>query len=180
MAGRIEVGGAMAEETEQPDFENIEEVADAEQSADKKSKMRRMILLGGAFALVLGGGGTGAFFLMGGSPEQLGPDGEPQRSSYFYDLPEMTVNLSAADQRAQYLRINVALELRERSDVRVLEPIMPRVLDAFQVYLRELRSTDLEGSAGVHRLREELTRRVNIAIYPAEINGILFKEIIVQ
>lgn len=174
------MGGAMAEENEQPDFENIEEVSDAEQAADKKSKTRRMIMIGGALALVLGGGGTGAFFLMGGSPEPLGPDGEPQRTTHFYDLPEMTVNLSAADQRAQYLRINVALELRDRSDVRVLEPVMPRVLDAFQVYLRELRSTDLEGSAGVHRLKEELTRRVNIAIYPAEIDGILFKEIIVQ
>jgi flagellar FliL protein len=57
---------------------------------------------------------------------------------------------------------------------------MAKVVDAFQVYLRELRKSDLEGSAGVYRLKEELRRRVNIAIFPAQIDSILFKEILVQ
>ena len=42
-----------------------------------------------------------------------------------------------------------------------ITPIMPRVMDAFQTYLRELRPSDLDGSAGLYRLKEELTRRVN-------------------
>ena len=46
--------------------------------------------------------------------------------------------------------------------------------------MREMRQTDLEGSAGIYRLREELTRRVNVAIAPARINAVLFKEIVVQ
>ena len=54
------------------------------------------------------------------------------------------------------------------------------MVDAFQVYLRELRKSDLEGSAGIYRLKEELRRRVNLAIYPAKIDSILFKEILVQ
>jgi flagellar protein FliL len=58
--------------------------------------------------------------------------------------------------------------------------VLPRVLDAFQTYLREMRTTDLEGSAGLYRLRDELTRRVNVAIAPSRINAVLFKEIIVQ
>jgi flagellar FliL protein len=53
-------------------------------------------------------------------------------------------------------------------------------VDAFQVYLRELRKSDLEGSAGIYRLKEELQRRVNVAIYPAQVESILFKEILVQ
>jgi flagellar FliL protein len=57
---------------------------------------------------------------------------------------------------------------------------MARVLDAFQVYLRELRRSDLEGSAGIYRLREELQRRVNLAVYPASVENILFKEILIQ
>jgi flagellar FliL protein len=57
---------------------------------------------------------------------------------------------------------------------------MPRVMDAFQTYLRELRATDLDGSAGLYRLKEELTRRVNAAIAPSRINAVLFKEIVVQ
>jgi flagellar protein FliL len=57
---------------------------------------------------------------------------------------------------------------------------MPRVLDTFQVHLRELRAGDLEGSAGIFRLREELTRRVNHAIAPAKIRAVLFREVVVQ
>ncbi|MEO1199289.1 MAG: flagellar basal body-associated FliL family protein [Pseudomonadota bacterium] len=169
----------MAEE-DQPDFDNIEEMADAEKAAANKSKLRRMVMFGGGGLALLAAVGSGAMLFVGGTEPQVGPDGEQRRPAIFYDLPEMTINLSSADQRAQYLRINVSLELRDRSDTNLIEPVMPRVLDAFQVYLRELRSTDLEGSAGVHRLKEELTRRVNIAIYPAEINGVLFREILVQ
>jgi flagellar protein FliL len=43
-----------------------------------------------------------------------------------------------------------------------------------------LRPTDLDGSAGLYRLKEELTRRVNAAIAPSHINAVLFKEIVVQ
>jgi flagellar FliL protein len=48
------------------------------------------------------------------------------------------------------------------------------------VFVRELRASDLEGSAGVYRLREELVRRVNIAVYPAKVDAVLFKDIVIQ
>ena len=64
--------------------------------------------------------------------------------------------------------------------IEAVKPVMPRVVDAFQVHLRELRVTDLEGSAGLYRLRDELTKRVNLAVAPNKINAVLFKEIIVQ
>jgi flagellar FliL protein len=57
---------------------------------------------------------------------------------------------------------------------------MPRVEDSLQVYVRELRASDLEGSAGIYRLREELLRRVNYAVYPVKVDAVLFKEFIVQ
>lgn len=61
-----------------------------------------------------------------------------------------------------------------------VQPLLPRVEDAFQVFMRELRATDLEGSAGMYRLREELLRRVNVAVYPAKVDAVLFKEVVVQ
>jgi flagellar protein FliL len=57
---------------------------------------------------------------------------------------------------------------------------MPRITDVFRTYLRELRSADLNGSAGLFRLKEELTRRVNTAVSPSQVNAVLFKEIVVQ
>jgi flagellar FliL protein len=72
------------------------------------------------------------------------------------------------------------LELPDAKLVNEIQPLMPRVMDAFQTYLRELRPTDLDGSAGLYRLKEELTRRVNVAVAPNKITAVLFKEIIVQ
>jgi flagellar protein FliL len=58
--------------------------------------------------------------------------------------------------------------------------LMPVLLDTFQTYLRELRASDLNGSAGLYRLKEELTRRINAEIAPNRINAVLFKELVVQ
>ena len=57
---------------------------------------------------------------------------------------------------------------------------MPRVIDQFQTYLRELRVEDIRGSAGVMRLKEELLRRVNLAVAPTPVHDVLLKEMIVQ
>ena len=99
----------------------------------------------------------------------------------FLDLPDTLVNLAntGAD-RPQYLKVKIVLELPDAAMVQQVQPVMPRVMDSFQTYLRELRPTDLDGSAGLYRLKEELTRRVNYAIAPNRVNAVLFKEIVVQ
>ena len=99
---------------------------------------------------------------------------------HFLDLPVMTVNLNTGGGAPEFLRLSIALEVRDPAKIAMIEPRLPRVLDTFQVYLRELRRADLEGSAGVYRLKEELHRRINIAVYPAAIDNVLFKEILVQ
>ena len=91
------------------------------------------------------------------------------------------VNLSgAAGERVQYLKLKVVLELPDQTLGAQIQPIMPRVMDAFQTYLRELRPADLDGSAGLYRLRDELTRRVNTMLAPNHINAVLFKEVVIQ
>jgi flagellar FliL protein len=99
----------------------------------------------------------------------------------FVDLPDVLVNLSnAGTDRTQYLKVKIVLEVPDAELVAKIQPLMPRVMDAFQTYLRELRPTDLDGSAGLYRLKEELTRRVNASVAPNHISAVLFKEIIVQ
>jgi flagellar FliL protein len=100
----------------------------------------------------------------------------------FLDMPDVLVNLSASNgsERTQYLKVKVTLELPNEATSAQIQPLMPRLMDAFQTYLRELRPSDLDGSAGLYRLKEELTRRVNAAIAPSRINAVLFKEIVVQ
>ena len=100
----------------------------------------------------------------------------------FLDMPEVLVNLSGAgaNGRAQFLKAKIVLEVADQKLADEIKPVLPRVLDSFQTYLREMRSTDLEGSAGLYRVRDELTRRVNLAVAPSRINAVLFKEIVVQ
>ena len=105
---------------------------------------------------------------------------ETVKEVVFYEMPDMLVNLSHKDKRAHYLKLKVALEMSDRETRRSIEPMLPRIMDIFQIYLRELRSEDLEGSAGVYRLKEELLRRINLVLNPKKIDRILFKEMIVQ
>lgn len=111
-----------------------------------------------------------------------GKEAPPGAGTVFYDMPEILVNLNSQGQtrKQNFLKIRVSLELQSPLDVPKVEAVMPRIVDNFQVYLRELRVDDLQGSAGMLRLREELLSRVNVAIKPAKVNDVLFKEILVQ
>ncbi len=67
----------------------------------------------------------------------------------FYELPDMIVNLNTSGSQPRFLRIRVALEFGDRKIVSKIRRDMPRIIDHFQVYLRELRREDLRGSAGM-------------------------------
>ena len=140
---------------------------------------KTLLMIGAPALLVLLGGG----YFVGGMLGSFGgasADAPIAKNLVYYDLPEMVVNLSSSEKRAQYLKLKVSLEAENEHAIAALEPVMPRVLDMFQLYLRELRSTDLNGSAGIFRLKEELLRRVNLEVHPHKISRVLFKEIIVQ
>lgn len=100
--------------------------------------------------------------------------------AHFLEIPSIIVNLSTTDGQPRYLRLSVQLELESMADQAAVEAVMPRVVDQFQTYLRELREKDLRGSAGIYRLQIELLNRVNAAAYPVEVKDVLFQEILIQ
>lgn len=102
-------------------------------------------------------------------------------SGAFLEIPTMIVNLAGDEEETpRYLRLTVQLELADPSERADVESVIPRVIDQFQTYLRELRVRDLRGSAGIYRLQMELLWRVNQAAAPAEIKDVLFQEILIQ
>lgn len=172
----------MASKPKKMEAEEVDEEAEegAEATPAKSKFSRKTIIIAAAGALVLIGGGTTAYFMMSGSKETK-PAVAQAKPAVFLDVPEVLVNLSTTgNERTQYLKVKVVLELPDASLTPQVQSTMPRVMDAFQTYLHELRPTDLDGSAGLYRLKEELTRRVNAAIAPSRINAVLFKEIVVQ
>ena len=146
-----------------------------------------LIIAIAGLVLVLGGGAAGYFFLFSGSETSATQTAEnkphepivaPQVT--FYDMPDLVVNIQSSDGANAYLKLGVSLELSNPEDKTGMQPLMPRVVDQFQSYLRELRLDDLRGSAGVLRLKEELLRRINVAAAPFHVRDVLLKEMIVQ
>lgn len=136
--------------------------------------------------LLLVGGGAAAAYFTGMIDQLLGAGAAKQEQtvevgpSVYYELPEMLINLNSAGKKANFLKITVSLELDDAESVKAVEAVLPRIIDSFQVYLRELRIDDLRGSAGLYRLREELLLRVNSAVDPVKVRDVLFREMLVQ
>src|SRR5579872_3641042 len=138
-----------------------------------------------ALVLVLGGGGGAAYFFLlrphGDDKAKLAdapPLTPPQVA--FSDVPDILVNIQSNDGTPAYLKLSVSLELDNDLEKTGMTALMPRLVDQFQSYLRELRLDDLKGSAGVLRLKEELLRRVNAAAAPYKVRDVLLKQMIVQ
>jgi flagellar FliL protein len=163
--------------------DNEQEEGAAEETAvvaAPKGKLKLVIAVVGLLVIICGGVGTWFFFFRSHGDE-MHAEAPPAKPPVFVDVPDMLVNLvGAPGERVQYLKVKLVLEVKEEKQVEVIKPSMPRVTDIFQTYLRELRPGDINGSAGLFRLKEELTRRVNAAVAPSQVNAVLFKEIVVQ
>jgi flagellar protein FliL len=148
---------------------------------------RRLMIVGGAALLLIAGTGgvlyaTGAVgkLIGGNKAETAAAAAPPPKPSVFLDLPDLLVNLNSTGRKASFLKISISLDLEDQADTARIQAVMPRIIDNFQVYLRELRVEDLRGSGGIYRLREELLARVNTAAAPVKVKDVLFKEMLVQ
>ncbi|MDO9125266.1 flagellar basal body-associated FliL family protein [Parvibaculum sp.] len=161
------------------------DISDDEEEVSEQPVKRRLagkvlVLYVALPMLLLIGAGVGVYMsgILGGSAEEeevvaVAP------VPVFYDLPDFLVNLSGPPPQ-HYLKLTVALQVVDKEAMVLLEHEMPRVLDGFQTFLRELRPEDLEGSQGMLSLKEELMRRLTLATQKQLVTDVLFKEIIVQ
>jgi flagellar FliL protein len=160
--------------------------ATAEVGEEKPAGSRKKLIMiaGGAIVLLLALGGAAYFFgfldRFVGHKAPAVEEVQAPKPAVFFDLPDLLVNLNGAGRKASFLKLTVSLELEKQDDVARLQAVLPRIIDNFQVYLRELRVEDLRGSGGIYRLREELLTRVNAAAAPVKVADVLFKEMLVQ
>jgi flagellar protein FliL len=138
---------------------------------------KRLAMLAGAVTVLAGG----VFALI----EFNKPDVPPANTSAtvestYLKLPDIFVNLASGQGRPRFLKLGVSLEIKGEDEAAKIKKNLPRVVDSFQVYLRELRVEDLNGSAGMFLLKEELLRRVNTQLAPARVENVLFEEMLVQ
>lgn len=178
----------MSEEVEatEEDDEDIAEEEGAEGGGFGGKKLVLFIILP---ILLLGGAGAGIYFsglldsFLGEAPAEEAQAEEVKEADtpgYYIDLDEMLVTLASKGRKQSFLKLRVSLELGDPKDEARVTTVMPRIIDNFQVFLRELRVEELQGSQGIYRVKEELLSRVNAAAHPAKVKDVLFREILVQ
>jgi flagellar FliL protein len=169
-----------AEDGEKPEGQ----AAEPKKGLGKFLSKKMLMIAVPALLLVVVGGGAGAYFLIKGHGDEKTAKSDdvpltPPKVA-FSDMQYILVNIQSSDGTPAYLKLGVSLELEDEQHKAAIQPLMPRITDQFQAYLRELRLDDLKGSAGVMRLKEELLRRVNAAAAPYKVRDVLLKEMIVQ
>jgi flagellar protein FliL len=160
------------------------------------SRKTLMFVVAPAVLVVVLGLGAYMFLFSGGEDETAvaeaghgeaghggeGAHGEGAVHPVFFEVPDILVNVATGNEKPAFLKLSVSLELEGEAEAAkaAIEPVMPRVVDQLQTYLRELRVEDLSGSAAVFRLKEEMLRRVNLAVEPIKVKDVLFREMIIQ
>ena len=161
------------------DNDQAEGVAETPEAVAPRGKLKLIIAAVAVLAII--GGGATWFLLLRHHGEDAHAEAPPPKPPSYVEVPDMLVNLvGLPGERVQYLKVKIVLEVKEEKQIEAIKPTLPRITDIFQTYLRELRASDLNGSAGLFRLKEELTRRVNAAVSPSQVNAVLFKEVVVQ
>lgn len=158
---------------------------DLGEGSKKKWTGKKIVMIAVPVLLLLVGGGVGASMFLGGDKDHEVAEMEKAApveptELIFFDVDPLMINLNDTGRKSTFLKLSISLEVDKASTEKVLKEQLPRIIDNFQLYLRQLRLEDLSGSAGMFRLKEELLRRVNQTVAPARVNDVLFKEILVQ
>ncbi len=94
----------------------------------------------------------------------------------FYDLPEIKAQVKTEDGTPETVAARLSVELSKVEDVAAVEKLLPRITDAVIAHTVELTPAEVEGSAGLYWLREELLYRINLLTAPVKINNLNFKK----
>jgi len=172
------------------------ENGEGEEGGKKKVGGKKLVLFIVLPILILVGAGAGLYFsgmldsLLGGE-EQLEGEGDGQGEEhaaepgvatpgFYLEVPEMLVSLRSSGRKQQILKLRISLELAGPEDQAAIEAFMPKIVDNFQVFLRELRVEELEGSQGLYRIKEEMLARVNQAAHPVKVKDVLIGDMLIQ
>ncbi len=163
-----------------------EEGEEGAEGGKKKLPLVKIAIFGGAPLLLIIIGVVVAMMLgvFGGKHDKVADKAAEHKPAVsevqFYDLPEMLVNLNTGGKSQSYLKLQVAIEIPKSAATAAIDPVLPRIIDRFQVFLRELRLEDLNGSAGTYRLKQELLRRVKLSGLAVPVSDVLIREMIIQ
>ncbi|NIJ34727.1 flagellar basal body-associated FliL family protein [Sphingomonas oligoaromativorans] len=144
-----------------------------------RSRKRLILAAAGVVALLAAAGGGYAWWSREPSSPSESASGDVPAKAYV-DVPSLVVNLRSSDGRAHLLKLHVMLVAADAGRNAAITAKMPLYLDTLQPFLRELRPEDLNGSAAVFRMKEEMLARANDAMGNGMIRDVLIQDLVQQ
>lgn len=173
-----------AEDEEAEDEEDGGEGEDGAGEAEKSGKRKLIAIIAAVLVLLLGGGGGAAWYFglfdsglekKGGSKVATIDLGVPVR----HQLPMIKADLKTGRCKSALVRTVIVVEMGS-NDLKRMEAMQTRIIDAISTYLRDYERQDMVGRKGSEKFRLDTTRIINDMIAPSRIHSLIFKEFIVQ
>lgn len=151
-----------------------------------------VLALGGAFAMVkMMGGSSGEKAQAEGVAEKPAAHGEAEGkaksgehgavadASAIADLDPFIVNLADSPE-IRYLKVTLKVEADGSGTVEQIKARTPQIRDAILVLLTSLDSATARSPQGKHKLREDITERINGLLPKKSVKSTYFTEFVIQ
>ncbi|MGB3395563.1 MAG: flagellar basal body-associated FliL family protein [Nitrospira sp.] len=148
-----------------------------------------VLALGGAFAMVKMMGAPPAEKAQGeggsekpaahGEAEEKGGHGVAADAGTIADLDPFIVNLADTPE-IRYLKVTLKVEADSSSTVEQIKARTPQIRDAILVLLTGLDSATARSPQGKHKLREDITDRINGLLPKKSVKSTYFTEFVIQ
>lgn len=151
-----------------------------------------VLALGGAFAMVkMMGGSSGEKAQAEGVVEKPAAHGEAEGkakngehgavadASSIADLDPFIVNLADSPE-IRYLKVTLKVEADSSGTVEQIKARTPQIRDAILVLLTSLDSATARSPQGKHKLREDITERINGLLPKKSVKSTYFTEFVIQ
>ncbi len=149
-----------------------------------------VVALGGAFAMVkMMGGSSGEKVQAEGGAEKPAAHGEPEAKGGAHgavadadaiaDLDPFIVNLADSPE-IRYLKVTLKVEADSSGTVEQIKARTPQIRDAILVLLTSLDSATARSPQGKHKLREDITERINGLLPKKSVKSTYFTEFVIQ
>ena len=148
-----------------------------------------VLALGGAFAMVKMMGAPPAEKAQGeggsekpaahGEAEDKGGHGVAADAGTIADLDPFIVNLADTPE-IRYLKVTLKVEADSSSTVEQIKARTPEIRDAILVLLTGLDSATARSPQGKHKLREDITDRINGLLPKKSVKSTYFTEFVIQ
>ncbi len=113
------------------------------------------------------------------APEKASPPKLPAAKPTFVAVPPIVVNLADGSGR-RFIRLSVSVEVSSAEGETAVRENVPKIIDAFQIYLRSQSLESFNSVASLMQVRRDLLVRLNRIDPRIEAKAVLFQDLIIQ